>query len=295
MKVRTFSIVAGSMACNAKCPFCVAHMTPANGISSKEPVVNWRNFRKACQFARDGGCVTAMITSKGEPTIFPDQVTRFLKELSNFNFPVLELQTNGILIADGETKRVSDEHLQAWYDAGLNMVAISVCHWEREKNKRIYMGGESKRDYIDLPALIDKLHRFGFSVRLAVVMLKGYIDSPEAVDKMIEFARTHKVEQLTFRPVSKPDKSENEKVFQWTSSNHVPATLEAEVNQHLASRGAVLNNLTHGATVYDVDGQNVCMTNCLTVQPDNEEMRQIIFFPDGHLRYAWQHAGAIIF
>ena len=37
MKVRTFSIVAGSMACNAQCPFCVAHMTPANGLGSKEP------------------------------------------------------------------------------------------------------------------------------------------------------------------------------------------------------------------------------------------------------------------
>ena len=112
MKVRTFSIVAGSMACQARCPFCVAHMTPKNGIGSKAPDINWRNFKKACQFARDGGCSTAMITSKGEPTIFPDQVSEFLQNLAPFNFPVIELQTNGLLIADGPGNKVTDQHLK---------------------------------------------------------------------------------------------------------------------------------------------------------------------------------------
>lgn len=293
MKVRTFSIVAGSMACQARCPFCVAHMTPKNGIGSKAPDINWRNFKKACQFARDGGCSTAMITSKGEPTIFPDQVSEFLQNLAPFNFPVIELQTNGLLIADGPGNKVTDQHLKDWYDAGLTTVAISVSHYDADKNKEIYMAG--KKDYMDLPALIAKLHRFGFSVRLAVVMVKGYIDSVAEVEKMIAFAQANKVEQLTFRPVTKPDKSENEAIFKWTSEHHVPAELEGELNKHLLSVGSPVLELAHGATVYDVRGQNVCMTNCLTIQPDNDELRQVIFFPDGHLRYAWQYSGAVIF
>lgn len=294
MKVRTFSIVAGSMACNAQCPFCVAHMTPANGLGSKEPEVNWRNFEKACQLARDGGCSTAMITSKGETTLFPEQVTKFLKALQSHRFPVVEIQTNGIFMADeSPTSRVTEQHLKDWYEAGLCTVAISVVHWDPEKNKQVYMGG--KKPYFDLPRLIERLHKLGFSVRLAVTMVKGYIDSVETVKEMIDWSRKHKVEQLTFRPVAKPDRSENKKVFQWTSDNQVPANLEAELNKHLSTVGSELLTLAHGATVYDVDGQNVCVTNCLTVQPDSDELRQLIFFPDGKLRYAWQHAGAIIF
>ena len=109
------------------------------------------------------------------------------------------------------------------------------------------------------------------------------------------FRSANKVEQLTFRPVTKPDKSENEAIFKWTSEHHVPAELEGQLNKHLSSVGNSVLELAHGATVYDVRGQNVCMTNCLTIQPDNDELRQVIFFPDGHLRYAWQYSGAVIF
>ncbi|MBU6452648.1 MAG: radical SAM protein [Cyanobacteria bacterium REEB67] len=289
--IATFSIVAGSLVCNARCAFCVAPMTPANGIGTKEPVINWRNFRKAAQYARDGHCSTAMITSKGEPTIFPEQVSKFLDELEPFNFPIIEMQTNGLLIAEG--KKVTDEHLQHWYDKGLTTVAISVVHYDAEKNRQIYV--PHKKEYIDLAALVAKLHKFGFSVRLAVVLVKGYLDSIEEIQKMVAFAKANKVEQLTMRPVTKPEESENESIFKWTSEHHVSDDFVNEVNAMLESGGRVIDELAHGATVYDYQGQNVCMTNCLTVATSQHELRQVIFYPDGHLRYAWQYAGAVIF
>jgi molybdenum cofactor biosynthesis enzyme MoaA len=291
--IKTFSIVAGSMACNARCQFCVAGMTPANGIGTKEPAVNWRNFRKAAQYARDGSCSTAMITSKGEPTIFPDQISKFLEELKPFNFPVIEMQTNGLLIAEG--KKVTDAHLKAWYENGLTTVAISVVHYDAAKNKEVYT--PHKPSYIDLPALIKKLHDFGFGVRLAVVMVKGYLDTVEEIAKMIDFARTNKVEQLTIRPVTKPEESESEgaAIFKYTMEHHVDNAFIQKVNDMLLAGGHVIEQLAFGATVYDYKGQNVCMTNCLTVGPAQNELRQVIFFPDGHLRYAWQYSGAIIF
>ena len=289
--IATFSIVAGSLACNARCPFCVAPMTPANGIGSKEPAINWRNFRKAAQYARDGHCSTAMITSKGEPTIFPEQVSRFLKELQPFNFPIIEMQTNGLLIAEG--KKVTDEHLKQWYESGLTTVAISVVHYDPRKNCKIYT--PHKLEYIDLPALIKKLHDFGFSVRLAVVLVQGYLDSPEEIGKMVAFAKENKVEQLTMRPVTKPEESENDSIFKWTSEHHVSDAFVQSVNDMLAKDGHIIDELAHGATVYDYKGQNVCMTNCLTIATSEHELRQVIFFPDGHLRYAWQYSGAIIF
>jgi len=71
MKIQTFSIVAGTLACNARCPFCISKMTVENGMTLKEPKVNWRNFHKACMLAERSAVSTVMITGKGEPTLFP--------------------------------------------------------------------------------------------------------------------------------------------------------------------------------------------------------------------------------
>jgi len=289
-QVRTFSIVAGSLACNARCNFCIAGMTPANGIGTKEPDVNWRNFNKACQYAKDSGCITAMITSKGEPTIFPDQITKFLTEMDPYKFPVIEMQTNGLLIAEG--KRVTDSHLEQWYKLGLTTVAISVVHYDPAKNKLQYT---PNKDYIDLPALIAKLHKFGFSVRLTTIMAKTYIDSPQELEAMLKFARDNKVEQLTATPVTKPDATESIPIFDWTTQHALSTEEFAAIRDWVHAKGTLLESMAHGARVYDVAGQNICVSNCITVDPTALEVRSIIFFPDGHLRTAWQYPGAILF
>lgn len=290
MKIRTFSIVAGSLACNARCPFCIAGMTPANGVGTKLPEVDWRNFRKACQLARDSGCSTAMITSKGEPTIFPDQVTQFLAILDKeYHFPIIEMQTNGILIATG---KITDEQLKAWYENGLTTVAVSVVHYDREKNKSIYT---PKGNYIDLPALIARLHQFKFSVRLTTILAKGYIDSPAELDNMLAFARANKVEQLTATPVTKPDASENASIFSWTAEHALATEQFAAIKAHVEQKGNLVLTLGHGARVYDIEGQNLALSNCITVDPEANEMRSIIFYPDGRVRYAWQFPGALLF
>ncbi|KKM67725.1 hypothetical protein LCGC14_1468260 [marine sediment metagenome] len=92
MKIQTFSIVAGTEACDANCPFCVSKQTPKTGLQSNP---NYRNFHTACQFATRCGVTTAMITGKGEPTLFPNQITMYIKMLSDHRFPFIELQTNG--------------------------------------------------------------------------------------------------------------------------------------------------------------------------------------------------------
>jgi hypothetical protein len=51
-------------------------MTPCNGVGAAEPPVNWRNFHKACRLAQLSDAITAMFTGKGEPTLFPDQITQ---------------------------------------------------------------------------------------------------------------------------------------------------------------------------------------------------------------------------
>lgn len=290
MKIQTFSIVAGSEACNARCPFCVSKMTESHHLGVKEPEVRWRNFRKACELAARSGVTTAMITGKGEPTLFPGQITRYLEELQPFGIPLVDLQSNGILFL--EQRERYRPHLEAWHERGLTLIALSIVHYDPEKNREVYLPHRER--YVDLAALVDLLHEHGFSVRLACVMADGFIDTTEEVDELIRFSRERAVEHLTLRPVRRPGRSRDEGVASWTEEHALKPEQERAIAGHLAGRGSELMRLMHGAIVYDVDGQNVCLTDCLTIDPTGEDIRQLIFFPDGHLRYDWQYSGAIL-
>ncbi len=291
MEFQTFTIIAGSEACNARCPFCISKMTPALGVALREPKVNWRNFKIACQLARQSGVTTVLITGKGEPTLFPKQISYFLTEMHPFEFPLIEMQTNGIRIAEEESLL---PYLAAWYELGMTTVAISIVHYDPEKNHGVYV--PHRDSYIDLPELIKKLHDNGFSVRLSCVLAGGFIDSPELVQNLLDFASSNKVEQLTVTPVNKPDedRSRHKEAWDWTNKHHLPDANLREIVEYVQSHGTLLWTLVHGAEVYDVGGQNLCLNNCLTIQPHSDKVRNLIFYPDGHLRTYWQYPGSII-
>lgn len=293
MRIQTFSIIAGSEACNARCPFCVSKMTPSCGVDElKEPEVNWRNFHKACLLAKQSGVTTAMFTGKGEPTLFPKQITKFLCEMTRFKFPLIELQTNGIMVAEDFGRYA--QHLRDWYVRGMTTIAISIVHYESESNRQIYT--PYRRSYIDLPKLINWLHDYHrFSVRLTCIAANGFIDNFGKLNNLIEFARQHRVEQLTITPVNKPEHPESQEAWEWTKAHHLSEEQLGSITSFLYEKGTPFMKLGHGAVVFDVNGQNVCLNNCLSVQPDSEELRNIIFYPDGHVRTYWQYPGSILF
>lgn len=267
-------------------------MTPSCGLDElKEPEVNWRNFEKACLLAKQSGVTTAMFTGKGEPTLFPEQITKFLNRLEKYEFPLIELQTNGIMLAEKPDQYA--EHLKTWYQKGMTTIAISVVDYESENNRVIYL--PYKNQYIDLPKLISQLHGYGFSVRLTCIAAEGFIDSALKLSRLIAFARKNKVEQLTLTPVNKPEHSEHQEAWDWTNKHHIPENQLSDIKTYLKENASPIRILSHGAIVYDLYGQNICLNNCLTVLPDNEELRNIIFFPDGHCRSHWQYEGSILF
>lgn len=289
MKIQTMSIIAGSAACNARCPFCVSKMTPSAGIEEKLQDVNWRNFDKACRYAEQNDVSTVLITGKGEPTLFPELITQYLSHMKDYNFPFIELQTNGLVFQ----KKDDDyrKHLQDWYDLGMTTIALSVVHYDDEKNREIYA---PYGQYPNLEKTIGMLHEQGYSVRLSCMMAKGYIDSIESLEAMVDYAKENKVEQLTVRRVEKPENSRNAKAAEWVEKNYLPNTEIGMMRDYLDANGKRLMELPHGAIVYDYKGQNVCLNNCLTIDPKGETIRQLIFFPDGHLRYDWQYEGAVL-
>ena len=108
------------------------------------------------------------------------------------------------------------------------------------------------------------------------------------------FAQENNVEQLTISPVNKPNESKSLDIYDWATEHALKSNQLQDISNYLSEKGTRLLELPHGAVVYDVDGQNVCLNNCLTRTTDSENIRQLIFFPDGHLRYDWEYQGAIL-
>lgn len=288
MKISTFTVVAGSAACNAKCPYCVSKMT-GKELSMKLPEVNWRNFDKACILAKTNQVSTVLFTGKGEPTLFPEQITSFLKNMGRHEFPLIEMQSNGLVF--GREWKKYEKHLKEWYDNGLNTISLSIAHYKDSENKKILTPDS---DYINLAEVIGKLHGIGFSIRLSCVLIKDMIDTVDELKNLVAFCKENKVEQLTVRPIRKPEKSEDGGVAEWTGDNAPGEDSIKKINDYIRKEGKRLMTFSYGAEIYDLDGQNIAISDCLTIKPETDEIRQLIFFPDGHLRYDWQYRGAIL-
>lgn len=288
MKIQSLSIIAGNGGCNARCPYCISRMT-GNKVDNTK--INWRNFKKACRLAEVNDVSTVLITGKGEPTLFPNQITEFLQHMSEFNFPIIELQTNGIMLMQNPEKY--DKFFQEWYELGLTTVSVSIVSSDAEANRAIYL--PYLKEYIDLSALIDKLHRFGFSVRLSCTLIKEGLDSMSKVKTLVTKAKEWKVEQLTLRKLAIPDKTEDPVATVWSLQHRLSQEFYDRISAYLLAEGVKISTYDYGGEVFDVKGQNVCFTNALTINPNSEVFRQAIFFPDGHLRFDWQYKAAIIF
>jgi len=287
MKIETLSLVVGGAACNASCPFCVSKMTPPLGVTPEEPEINGPRLAKAIQFAHNMNVSTVILTGKGEPTLYPRQLLDYLDNVGHF-FPFVELQTNGLKMAEDDYVG-----LPMMRERGLTTVALSIASYKRDINQKVYLGHRPGYEYPNLADLIKKIHDAGLSVRLSVVMLAGGIDSSFEVEALIEFARQNEVEQLSLRPVAVANHSRSQKEADWTRAHSLSEARVALVRKHIRTNGTMVLKLQHGAEVYDVYGQNVCLTDCLTL-PKGDRIRQAIFFPDGHLRYDWQYPGAIL-
>lgn len=295
MKIQTFSVVVGGSACNATCPYCVSKLTGCKkGIDeNQKPMdINKRNFDIGCNFAKESGVSTVLLTGKGEPLIYHNHITRYLEMLDKWNFPFIELQTNGVLLTDPHILA----RLVDWYNMGLTTISLSCAHWLAKENRKIF--GKT----VQMTHLIQKLHKIGFSVRLSCVMVDGMVDSIKEVQKLIGWCKRRNVEQLTVRPVGNLSEEEThgdpqkEEVRQWIEKNSKFKSKLWQIEEWLndPQNATRLLTLAHGAKVYDVYGQNISFNSCLTRSDNPDDIRQLIFSSDGKLRYDWVKDGAIL-
>jgi hypothetical protein len=258
-------------------------------MTQKPQPINMRNFKVALNLAERAGVTTIMLTGKGEPTLWPERVEKYLKAIPGL-FPFIEIQTNGLALHD-----YSDATLERWYALGITTIAISVAGFDEVLNRAIYTPG--RKEYPPLKVLIDRLHRIGFSVRLNCIMTQAGIHDWESAKNFIGTAQGYGVEQTTLMPVNAPESAEGVgHVKKWIEKNRLMEAEIINIHGQLSHHGTSLMKLAHGAEVFDLWGQNVCLSNCLEKKTleDDTVMRNLIFFPDGHLRYDWEHPGAIL-
>lgn len=295
-EIQTASFVVGTEACNARCQFCVSKMTPGQGISLKAPEINWSRFDRFMQYAAAGDAKTAMMTGKGEPTLFPDHITQYLQRIQEdeqklgFAFKEKELQTNAIVFAQKPEK--FNPLLKRWKELGMTKIAISIVHYDQEANRQTYL--PYKDQYIDLPGVIKQIHDAGIQVRLATVLVDGNIDSAEKMSSLIDFARRNGVDELTVRPVNKPEESRNDDVSEWVEENYLRPENYQEIVKYVTDHGREVTRFPFGAVVYEVAGQNVCITNSLTKDTDDNYHRQLIFLPHGKITTDWTEEDEIL-
>ena len=121
------------------------------------------------------------------------------------------------------------------------------------------------------------------------------LDTPYRIEDLLSVARAYpkKKLQVTWRPVNMPEESRNDKVSVRTRQLQIHPEMIGIIISHFEEVGTILYKLPHGAIVYDIDGQNFCLSNCLTIQPNLDEVRQIIYV-NGEIIYDWQYRGAIL-
>lgn len=292
MKIQTMSVVVGGTACNAKCPYCISKCSGYNDLTPKAEPINWRNFEIACKLAENCGVQTVLLTGKGEPTLYPTVIDEYLYRLNKRNFPFIEMQTNGIRIGEGAFDSLG-RSLEGWRDLGLTTICLSMAHYDSIQNRFIYQPDKDE-GYMNLTSVIKRIHDAGLMVRLSCIALNGFIGTEKRLIDLIDYCRENKVKQLTVRPMTNPKHTEDNEVSKWISEHHLTKKDQFNMMEYLESHGTPLLKLAHGATVYDVDGQNVCWSTCMTESTNVDDIRQLIFFGNGEIRYSWTYNGAIL-
>ena len=294
-RVSTLSFVVGGPQCNARCLFCVAKMSGKGYANPKvfgEP--NWRNLEIACRWACAGESPDVMITGKGEPTLWPEELLAILRLISKHPFRQVQLQTNGLLFL--EKPGVYAEHLRKFYEAGLTHICLSTVHFNPERNRELILPHKKPGSYPDLRELVRFIHQFGFTVRIICTLTKGWIDSPELVDEEIESVRSWGADQFTMRPVDFATKdSEDSGVYAFAKSHRPSARQLRAIGRHIARGGFLLDVYGHGSELYDYKGIGVCVSNAMTVRPQAESLRQWICYRNGTVTTDWsRHQASIL-
>ncbi len=263
-RVQSVSLIPSTRRrCNGQCKSCIARMTPG-AMEDKPNYVPMHRVKDILDYGKQAGAMTAIITSKSEPTLDHEQNAGHFMELLQTcreRLPQVDLQTNAFLL---ERKK---DRLEWLVDNGLNMLTISLASFIPEIN-RAFMGIKYNPEKV-----IAKANKLGIIVRCSLLLTKETVDTVEKIVDYIKSARDAGVDMVVVRELWQPDDPEDSNdsvVAQWVRTNAVPMqTVETNFDSMAKANGKIdglpirlVRLLPWGAQVYDVGGVNTTFARC---------------------------------
>ena len=272
MRAASLSVCVPYQGCNKNCPYCVSKMTGLPDDDETDLVPHFiQKLSKAKYMAQATAVSNVLITGKGEPLLNMD-IVRMISSV--FRGMPLEIQTNGILLADDPLVIPN----LALY--GLDTVAISVDSIEQIEN---------------LADVIARLNEYHLTVRLSINLLDRITTKITPREIILE-CRDLGVHQVSFRQVTIPTHKimltkESFDAQLWIMDN---VTTENErkfflnYKNLLDELGIYVKKLPFGAFIHMVYGVSCThLDNCIQEVSASDDIRSLIYWPDGHMSTSW--------
>ena len=273
LQAENLTISVPNKGCNRDCPYCISKIT---GPVEADFHRMCRNTGKVRTVAASAGVTSVLFTGKGEPLL----AMKELLQLSAYfrDYP-LELQTNGILL--------TAENILALSDAGFNTIAISV---------------DSPSQILELEDTAIAINALDIMVRLTVNMTHKFQDIEEGLRAhLIGVCKRFQISQLLLRRLTAPDSYDlashlPNRTTDWIIRNAWGSHKFYLAEKALIKGGRKIRQLSHGVTVYDVEGISVVVSDyCIQEEDQGSDLRSLIFMEDGHLYTKWNSKASRLF
>lgn len=247
-------------ACNAKCKYCLASMTPKNGQNQSLKAVE-----QATKKAKLNGAKEASI-SGGEPLLDKNIIPKI--RIVKKYFDKINLQTNGILLTN--PKRLKT--------AGITHVIINLPSY----NPKVYEELTGVRKYEHVITNIRKAEEEGLNIRINTVLVKGYTGDHAHCLKMIEFSKQLGIKELTFTQLVPANKFAKEH----RTDINTTRMLFKRLTQ-------TENNKYHSADVYNFLDMTIALSSCPLKENEkalqNGWTKEYVLTEDSKLVYDYFH------
>jgi len=152
--------------CNADCDFCFVKELKSPVFLSQPEMLSLKALVAVAHNLNVHGITEVEITGGGEPMLHP------------------RLQEVIDLVGRGRKVKLYTNGMRLRPLSGIDELNISRCHWDTARNNEIY----HTRRPTDLGDVLRYYRPLVGSIRVQVVLLRGYVDSPET---MLEFVKRY--------------------------------------------------------------------------------------------------------
>ncbi|HSV94595.1 MAG TPA: radical SAM protein [Spirochaetia bacterium] len=168
--------VMSTKKCNGACPFCDIQR---NFLSTIEAEPDLKKFAKILENLYVRNLISKISITGGEPLLNPTRTSKLLDTIFGVNPEAkVDVTTNGSCLQNLSQLNQADK---------LATVHVSRHHYDTYRNNRIFGVFAANKAVLEVSA-----QKYPGKISLNCCLVPGYIDSPEMVEKYLDWAATIK-------------------------------------------------------------------------------------------------------